>query len=157
MSSEQRHIIQQPNTVGADMAAAVEAEMAKFRTLQDTMAEQHTTLQQLLSQKNENEMVLQELNLLRQDDGSHHQVYKLMGPILIKNDLEDAKLTVGKRLEFITGEMNKVENSMKGLEKEANEVAKKANEMQGLMQKAAVEASKVIAAQHQQQQQARKG
>ena len=130
--------------MGASMAAAVDAELAKFRSLQEEMAEKHQTLQQLLAQQNENEMVQQELLLLRVDNC----VYKMVGPVLIKNDLEDAKLTVSKRLEFITGEIKKVENSMKELEKEASEVAKKANEMQGLMQQAAVEATKAIAAQH---------
>lgn len=126
------------------MAAAVDAELAKFRSLQEEMAEKHQTLQQLLAQQNENEMVQQELLLLRDED----RVYKMVGPVLIKNDIDDAKLTVSKRLEFITGEIKKVETSMKELEEKASEVAKKANEMQGLMQQAAVEATKAIAAQH---------
>jgi prefoldin beta subunit len=130
--------------MGASMAAAVDAELAKFRSLQEEMAEKHQTLQQLLAQQNENEMVQQELLLLKDGD----QVYKMVGPVLLKNDLDDAKLTVSKRLEFIIGERSKVENGMKELEKEASEVAKKANEMQGLMQQAAVEATKAIAAQH---------
>ena len=130
--------------MGASMAAAVDAELAKFRSLQEEMAEKHQTLQQLLAQQNENEMVQQELLLLKDGD----QVYKMVGPVLLKNDLDDAKLTVSKRLEFIIGERSKVENGMKELEKEAREVAKKANEMQGLMQQAAVEATKAIAAQH---------
>ena len=130
--------------MGASMAAAVDAELAKFRSLQEEMAEKHQTLQQLLAQQNENEMVQQELLLLKDGD----QVYKMVGPVLLKNDLDDAKLTVSKRLEFIIGERSKVENGMKELEKEASEVAKKAHEMQGLMQQAAVEATKAIAAQH---------
>ncbi len=130
--------------MGASMAAAVDAELAKFRSLQEEMAEKHQMLQQLLAQQNENEMVQQELLLLKDGD----QVYKMVGPVLLKNDLDDAKLTVSKRLEFIMGERSKVEKGMKELEKEASEVAKKANEMQGLMQQAAVEATKAIAAQH---------
>lgn len=127
---------------GASMAAAVDAEMAKFRKLQEEMAEKRSTLQQLMSQQNENEMVQQELSLLK-DDAT---VFKMVGPVLLKNELEDAKMTVSKRLEFISGERKKVEESMKETEKEAKEVAQKANEMQGLMQKAAVEAAKAVAA-----------
>lgn len=130
--------------MGANMAAAVDAELAKFRSLQEEMAEKHQTLQQLLAQQNENEMVQQELLLLKDED----RVYKMVGPVLLKNDLDDAKLTVSKRLEFINGEIKKVENSIQELERKASEVAKKANEMQGLMQQAAVEATKAIAAQH---------
>jgi prefoldin beta subunit len=38
-------------------------------------------------------------------EGSDSVVYKLVGPVLIKNDLDEAKETVDKRLEFISGEM----------------------------------------------------
>jgi prefoldin beta subunit len=128
----------------AGMAAAVEAETAKFRALQEEMNVKRTTLQQLMSQQHENEMVQQELQLLRNED----TVFKMVGPVLLKNDLEDAKMTVSKRLEFITGETKKVEQGIKDLEVQAMEVAKKANEMQSLMQQAAVEATKAIAAEH---------
>jgi prefoldin beta subunit len=46
-------------------------------------------------------MVKNELNLLDPSD----VVYKLVGPLLIKQEQEEAKLTVTKRLEFITKEM----------------------------------------------------
>ena len=46
-------------------------------------------------------MVKQELDLL--DDQS--TVYKMVGPVLMKNDLDDAKQTVEKRLEYISGEL----------------------------------------------------
>lgn len=133
------------NNPTAGMAAAVDAETAKFRALQEEMNMKRTTLQQLLSQQNENEMVQQELQLLKNED----TVFKMVGPVLLKNDLEDAKMTVSKRLEFITGETKKVEQGIKDLEVQAQEVAKKANEMQSLMQQAAVEAAKAIAAEHQ--------
>ena len=32
-------------------------------------------------------------------------VYKLIGPVLVKQDLDEAKATVAKRLEYINGEM----------------------------------------------------
>jgi hypothetical protein len=37
------------------------------------------------------------------------KVYKLVGPILINVDLEEAKENVGKRLEFIEAEVHKVD------------------------------------------------
>lgn len=42
-----------------------------------------------------------ELDLLK-DDG---EVFKLIGPVLIKQDLEEAKQNVGKRMDYITGEL----------------------------------------------------
>ena len=44
---------------------------------------------------------LQELDVI-QADGN---VYKLIGPVLVKQDLEEAKQTVAKRIEYITAEM----------------------------------------------------
>lgn len=49
----------------------------------------------------------QELDICDQEasDGSDFVIYKQIGPVLIKNDLDEAKDTISKRLEFITGEM----------------------------------------------------
>ncbi len=58
-------------------------------------------IQQYEHKKNENDMVKNELNLLDPSD----VVYKLVGPLLIRQEQEEAKLTVNKRLEFITKEM----------------------------------------------------
>ena len=46
-------------------------------------------------------LCLQELDVIEADGN----VYKLIGPVLVKQDLEEAKQTVGKRIEYITGEM----------------------------------------------------
>ena len=83
------------------MSAAIDAEVAKFRELQSEISELRSSQQTLVGQQNENEMVKQELDLL--DDSS--TVYKMVGPILMENDLDDAKQTVEKRLEYIAGEM----------------------------------------------------
>jgi len=87
---------------GANMAAAVDAEVAKFRALQTEIQELRSSQQTLIGQQNENEMVKQELDLLDEDSAT---VYKMVGPVLMKNDVDDAKQTVDKRLEYITGEL----------------------------------------------------
>ena len=84
------------------MAAAVDAEVAKFRALQSEIHELRSSQQTLIGQQKENEMVKQELDLLDEDSAT---VYKMVGPVLMKNDLDDAKQTVDKRLEYITGEL----------------------------------------------------
>lgn len=84
------------------MAASVDAEVAKFRALQTEIQELRSSQQTLIGQQNENEMVKQELDLLDEDSAT---VYKMVGPVLMKNDLDDAKQTVDKRLEYITGEL----------------------------------------------------
>ena len=49
----------------------------------------------------------QELDVCDQDisEGGDATVYKQVGPVLIKNDLDEAKETIEKRLEFISAEM----------------------------------------------------
>lgn len=57
--------------------------------------------QQLESQLKENDLVLEEMKLLREDSG----VFKLVGPVLLKQDKAEAQHHVEKRLDFIRGEM----------------------------------------------------
>ena len=55
----------------------------------------------MAEKKNENDMVLQEFKMLA--DGAN--VYKLVGPILAKQDLSECKSNVSKRIEFIDKEI----------------------------------------------------
>ena len=59
------------------------------------------------NKKNENSMVKSELALLEEGD----IVYKLIGPILVKQDIAEAKLQVDSRLEMIQKEINKLERN----------------------------------------------
>ncbi|KAL3807177.1 hypothetical protein ACHAXA_006032 [Cyclostephanos tholiformis] len=103
----------------------------------------------LTAQRNENELVKQELDVCGQEasEGSDSVVYKLVGPVLIKNDLDEAKETVDKRLEFISGEIKKMESTIAKKEEQSQQLAMTVQEMQGAMQKAAVEAAKAAAMQ----------
>jgi prefoldin beta subunit len=51
---------------------------------------------------------LQELDLLTEDSS----VFKLVGPVLMKVDLEESKGNVAKRLEYIQGEITKLDNQI---------------------------------------------
>jgi len=127
------------------MAAAVDAEVARFRELQEEVQKLRNDQQTLMGQQNENDMVKAELDLL--DDGAC--VYKMVGPVLMRNDLDDAKQTVEKRLEYITGELNKLEKKIEDTEKKASEAAEKVQKMQSAMQQAAAEAARAVAQQQQ--------
>ncbi|AAG12866.1 hydrophilic protein, putative; 29542-30030 [Arabidopsis thaliana] len=52
-------------------------------------------------QLGENELVLKELDLLEEDAN----VYKLIGPVLVKQDLAEANANVRKRIEYISAEL----------------------------------------------------
>lgn len=69
--------------------------------------------QSLIEKKSENEMVLQEFNIM----SGEAAVYKLVGPILAKQDTVEAKGNVEKRIEFIAKEierMDKLEQDFQG-------------------------------------------
>jgi prefoldin beta subunit len=65
--------------------------------------------QKLESQQEENRAVQKEFKTLA-DDSS---IYKLMGPVLLKQDKDDAKRTVDGRLDFIEKEIKRVEGTIK--------------------------------------------
>ncbi|XP_078064582.1 prefoldin subunit 6, partial [Mustelus asterias] len=69
--------------------------------------------QKLEAQMTETTIVKEELDLLE----STNSVFKLIGPVLVRQDLEEAKSTVAKRLEYINGEIKRYEGQMKELEK----------------------------------------
>jgi prefoldin beta subunit len=58
----------------------------QFREMQEEVQKLHSDMQTLQGQETENEMVLQELDLLSEDSS----VYKMIGPVLIKQDNEDS-------------------------------------------------------------------
>mmetsp|Transcript_6141 Transcript_6141/g.9069 ORF Transcript_6141/g.9069 Transcript_6141/m.9069 type:complete len:137 (-) Transcript_6141:297-707(-) len=123
---------------GEQMAAAVDDEVRKFRQLQEEIQNMRNDQQLLMQQQSENEMVKQELVLL--DESS--QVYKMVGPVLMKNETDDAKQTVDQRLELITGELKKVEKNIAEKEEKGQKIAKKIQEMQGALQAAAADAAR---------------
>lgn len=134
------------NNPGTVMASAVDAELATFREVQETINQLRADLQIVLGQSTENEMVLQELAFVKQDAA----VYKMIGPALIKQNLEDATQTVKKRLEFIIAEQQKLTHKINEKEKQANELAQKIQQMQAMLQQTTVQAVQAIAAQHKQ-------
>ena len=57
-------------------------------------------------------MVLQELELLDEDSN----IFKLIGPILVKQDPLEATTNVKKRLDFIQGEVDRLDAQLKRLD-----------------------------------------
>ena len=59
----------------------------------------------------------EELTLL---DGSN-VVFKLLGSILVKQELGEARATVGKRLDYITAEIKRYESQLRDLERQSEQ------------------------------------
>ncbi|GAA5829474.1 hypothetical protein JCM3766R1_001110 [Sporobolomyces carnicolor] len=85
---------------------------SEFTKLQSDYSKAVENRQRLDAQKTENEGVKKEFASLAPEN----QVYKLIGPILMKQDQDEAKHNVEKRLEWIEGEIKRTETNLKSLE-----------------------------------------
>ncbi|KAL0225523.1 hypothetical protein RCL1_003435 [Eukaryota sp. TZLM3-RCL] len=78
-----------------------EQKLTEFRALQEEASNLYSLRTKFLGQQTENEMVLSELNLL----DSESKVFKLSGPVLLPQDLDEAKTVVRTRIGYITREL----------------------------------------------------
>jgi prefoldin beta subunit len=83
----------------------LESDVTEIKKIEAEYTKVFRAKQQLVEKKSENEMVLQEFNLM--SDGA--SVYKLVGPILAKQDVGESKANVEKRIEFITKEIERMD------------------------------------------------
>ena len=79
------------------------------------------------NKKNENNIVKSELALLDDED----IVYKLIGPILVQQDISDAKLQVDSRIEIINKEIHKLEKNYQTNTKKIDANRQKIADIQG--------------------------
>lgn len=61
-------------------------------------------------------------------------MFKLIGPVLIKQDLVEAKSNVGKRLEFISNETERLDKMVKSMEHKQEVKHKEITELQKKVQ-----------------------
>lgn len=87
----------------------ISGELQKLQSLASKAIEARERLDAQLS---ENELVKKEFADLTEDN----TVYKLLGPVLVKQDQAEAKSTVNTRLDFIRSEIKRVETQIKDLD-----------------------------------------
>lgn len=105
----------------------------KLQTLQKTQQKTLAGRQTLDSQLNENKLVKEEMDRL--EEGAN--VFKLVGPALIRQDLSEARSNVDKRIEYINGELKRQDDSLADLEKKQDTLRETLQTLQGQMQKLA--------------------
>ncbi|XP_071981547.1 prefoldin subunit 6 [Engystomops pustulosus] len=103
--------------MAAQLQEKLQAEVTKYQQVQKDISSSMSARQKLEAQLTENNIVKEELVLL--DDSN--TVYKLIGPVLVKQDLEEAKSTVDKRLQYINGEIKRYETVLKDLEQRSEQ------------------------------------
>ena len=79
------------------------------------------------NKKTENNIVKKELALLDDED----VVYKLIGPILVQQEISDAKIQVDSRIEMINKEIHKLEKNYQTNTKKIDDNKKKIADIQG--------------------------
>ncbi|KAJ8600553.1 hypothetical protein CTAYLR_007913 [Chrysophaeum taylorii] len=118
-----------------------EEDMAQYRGLQAQMQQLLQTRAQFAQQDTENQMVRKELEIA----GEEATVYKLVGPLLLKQEMVEVKENVGKRLEFIAGEIEKVDRQLETKQKEQKALSDRiVAEQKDMRARAADEARKVF-------------
>ncbi|KDQ18135.1 hypothetical protein BOTBODRAFT_104922 [Botryobasidium botryosum FD-172 SS1] len=101
----------------ATLQAQLQSASAAYQVIQDDLSNAVEIRQRLDAQLSENEQVHKEFTGL----GPNNQVYKLIGPILVKQDQSEARANVEKRIEFIKGEIKRVETQLSDLTKKSED------------------------------------
>ncbi|XP_012259098.2 prefoldin subunit 6 [Athalia rosae] len=115
----------------------LQAELEKFKLVEKDFHKALAQRQQLDGQLNENTAVKQELDLLK----SGNDVFKLIGPVLVKQDLDEAKQNVVKRMEYISAELKRTEDLIARLDKKQDSHRENLAKLQQSFQQAQVKAA----------------
>ncbi|KAG5673766.1 hypothetical protein PVAND_003786 [Polypedilum vanderplanki] len=99
----------------AQIQKKLQIELDSFKATQKDYSKMVQQRQLLDGQLNENQNVLEEMNKLNEDKNN---VYKLIGPILVKQSLTESKQNVSKRIDFISKELQKCNDRLVSIEKE---------------------------------------
>mmetsp|Transcript_2105 Transcript_2105/g.2306 ORF Transcript_2105/g.2306 Transcript_2105/m.2306 type:complete len:120 (+) Transcript_2105:80-439(+) len=81
----------------------MQKELEKFKAMQETLQKAYESRMGLIAQQQETELVKEEFDTIEEDA----VVYKLVGPVMVKQNIDDAKGNVSKRLEYISGELER--------------------------------------------------
>ncbi|XP_019198159.1 PREDICTED: prefoldin subunit 6 [Ipomoea nil] len=99
-----------------DLQRDLESKANDLSQLQKDIAKNHQVRKKYTIQLGENELVLKELDLLNEEAN----VYKLIGPVLVKQDLAEARANVKKRIEYISAELKRLDATLQDLEEKQN-------------------------------------
>ncbi|KAL0638139.1 Prefoldin subunit 6 [Maublancomyces gigas] len=99
------------------MATTMQGLTDQFQALQKDLSAVVEARQRLDSQLQENKSV-QKVQPPREFSGLNEDtnIYKLIGPVLVKQDRAEAVMNVDKRLEFIEAEINRTEAQLRSIQ-----------------------------------------
>ncbi|KEZ38883.1 hypothetical protein SAPIO_CDS10195 [Scedosporium apiospermum] len=105
----------------------------EYTKLQQDLDAAVQSRQKLESQRQENESVKKEFDRLKEGE----TIYKLVGPVLLKQEKFEAEGTVKGRLEFIGKEIDRVEDNIKDIQKKIESKRAELIQVQAAAQQAA--------------------
>lgn len=126
MSETTKTGLGQPSPVSKDLQAQYEARCSAYNETEEEIRDVQGKIQTLHAQVLENETVKEELDMLDEDS----EVFKSMGPVLMKVDLADAKVTVDQRLKHLEREMKNSDNLLSEKKKTRDEALKAVTSLQ---------------------------
>ncbi|KAL5725630.1 Prefoldin subunit 6 [Ranunculus cassubicifolius] len=104
------------STALRELQQELETKANDLNKLQKDIGKNHEIRKKYTIQLGENELVLKELDLLNEDAN----VYKQIGPVLVKQDLAEANANVRKRIEYISAELKRLEGTLQDMEGKQN-------------------------------------
>jgi prefoldin beta subunit len=123
------------------MTTVIDDKVRQWKSMDSDISALFTQKTQALAQFNENTMVKGELDILEEGDN----VFKLVGPVLMTIDLEEAKENVAKRVEFIETEISKLDAAIATKQGDQTTLGEEISKLQTEMQKSAAEAAQAVA------------
>eukprot|EP00434_Breviolum_minutum_P021603 symbB.v1.2.019068.t1/scaffold1542.1/size112718/3 len=103
----------------------MQKELEKFKAMQETLQKAYEARMGLIAQQQETELVKEEFDTIEEDA----VVYKLVGPVMVKQNGN-----VSKRLEYISGELERSNKIITEKETELGEKQKHLIKMQQELQ-----------------------
>eukprot|EP01070_Trichotokara_eunicae_P007732 Trichotokara_eunicae@DN5520_c0_g1_i1.p1 len=99
--------------------SAFEEKLREYKRTQSKLQECLNSRVSLMGQMQENQVVEKELSGLADDC----VIYKLVGPVLVRHTLVEAKANVEKRMEYIKGELKRADDLAASLQTRLKEMA----------------------------------
>ncbi|KAH9985289.1 prefoldin subunit 6, partial [Russula vinacea] len=112
------------------LPARLQAASSEYQKLQTDLSNAVEARQRLDAQLSENELVNKEFATLT----PNNVIFKLVGPVLVKQDQVEAKSNVNKRLEFIRGEIKRIETQLEEIEQKSEKKKMELVELQSEIQ-----------------------
>ncbi|CEM04172.1 unnamed protein product [Vitrella brassicaformis CCMP3155] len=104
-----------------------------YKKTEEALREALMNREKLIQQQSENKMVKEEFGCLESDA----EVYKLVGPLLVKQPIDEAKTQVDKRLDYIDKEIERAGSIVEGLQTTLKECEQKVAAFESAKQQAA--------------------